>query len=159
MRMLIGVWLAAFAVRASAQTSRGQPKTPYAIGDFAKLRWLEGSWSGTTDGSARDFSERCRLVNDTTMEITFYADSAFAHETVSGRVYLSVGRIFHTMGPDRWGATNVDDNGAYFVPQTNTQSSLMWKRVSNDEWTATLRSGFLGREHVTVYRMRRARPR
>jgi hypothetical protein len=139
---------------ASAQTSRGQPKTPFALADFAKLRWLEGSWSGTSEG-ARDIFERCHFVDDSTIDITYYTDAEFTHETGKGRIYLTVGRVFHSMGPGRWGATNIDNSGAYFVPQANTQSSLMWSRESNDEWTATMRSGFVGRDRITVYHMRR----
>ena len=162
-RTFIGFGLAAAAVMASPRRSaaqmsaRGQPTTAFAVADFAKLRWLEGAWAGKATG-ARDFFERCHFVSDTSIEITYYTDSTFAHEAGSGRLYLSVGRIFHTMGPGRWGATHVDDDGAYFVPQENAPNSLAWSHRSNDEWTATLRAGFVGRERVTVYHMRRARP-
>ena len=161
--MLIGIGVAASAVftplqQSAAQAStRGQPTTAFAVADFARLRWLEGSWAGTVAGG-RSIFERCHVVNDSTIEITYYADSAFAHETSRGRLYLSVGHIYHTMGPDRWGATHVDDEGAYFVPQTNAPNSLSWSRQSNDQWTATLRAGFVGRDRVMVYHMRRAGP-
>ena len=157
--MLIGIALAASSVRAaSAQVStRGQPKTPFAVADFAKLRWLEGAWAGTSD-SSRAFFERLHFADDTTIDITYYTDAAFSHEVGTGRIYLSVGRVFHTMGPDRWGATYIDQNGVHFVPQVNTQSSLSWSKQSNDEWTVTMRSGFVGRDRLTIYRMRRVRP-
>jgi hypothetical protein len=135
-------------------SSRGQPRTAFAVTDLAKLRWLEGSWAGTAP-DARDVYEHIHFVNDTTAEIAYFADSAFEHETGRGRLYLSVGRIYHTMGPNRWGATNVDARGVYFVPQDNNQSSVMWSRQSNDEWTATLRAGFIGRDRETIYHMRR----
>jgi hypothetical protein len=144
--------------RSEAQaSSRGQPTTAFAVADFSKLRWLEGSWAGTA-ADARDVFERCHFVNDTTVDITYFADSTFTHETGTGRLYLSVGRIYHTMGPNRWGATHVDSRSVYLVPQANVQSSLSWTRQSNDEWTATLRAGFVGRERVTVYHMRRVGP-
>ena len=160
---LIRISLAAWAVfvplsRATAQKSpRGQPTTPFAVADFGKLRWLAGSWAGTSD-DARDFYEKCHIVDDTTIDITYYADSTLAHPTGTGRLYLSVGRIFHTMGPGRWGATHVGGDGVYFVPQVNSQTSLAWSRISNNEWTATLRSGFVGRDRVIVYHMRRTGP-
>jgi hypothetical protein len=97
-------------------------------------------------------------VDDSTMEIRYFSDSTFGHETNTGRLYLSVGHIYHTMGPDRWGATHVDEKGVYFVPQTNVHNTFVWNRDSNDEWTATLRSGFVGQGRVTVYHMKRARP-
>jgi hypothetical protein len=161
--MLIGMSLAASALLAPARrgvaqiTTRGQPRTPLAVADFGKLRWLEGTWAGTSDGG-RDFFERLRFIDDTTADITYYSDSTFAHETGTGRLYLSVGHIYHTMGPSRWGVTNVEDGGVYFVPQSNTQASLLWHRQSKDDWTATMRVGFVGRDRVTVYHMRRTRP-
>jgi hypothetical protein len=141
---------------ASAFAQRGQPKAAFAVADFAKLHWLEGSWTGTSPGE-RGYAERCRFVNDTTIEITFY-DSTFTRETTTGRLYLSVGRIYHTMGPGRWGATHIDDKGIYFVPQANAQNSVSWTRQSGDEWTSTSRAGFTGFDRVIVYKMRRARP-
>jgi hypothetical protein len=162
-RMLIAAGLAgsALGVRAAAAgaqaSQRGQPRTAFAVADFSKLRWLEGTWAGTSEGG-RDIFERWRFTSDTTIEITYYADSTFSHEAGSGRLYLSVGRIYHTMGPGRWGATHVDERGAYFVPQVNANNTFAWSHQSNDEWTATQRSGFAGHDRVTVYRMRRARP-
>jgi len=156
-RILIAVIVAGSAMPRIVDAQRGQPRTAFAVSDFAKLRWVEGSWAGTAPGE-RSYYERCRFVDDTTAEITYYADSAFAHETGTGRLYLTVGRIFYTMGPGRWGATHVDDTKAYFVPQANAQNTYAWSRKSKDEWTATARSGFAGHDRVTVYTMRRAQP-
>lgn len=156
-RMLIVVIVAGSAMPHLAEAQRGQPRTAFAVSDFAKLRFVEGTWTGTAPGE-RTYYERCRFADDTTVEITYYADSTFTHETGTGRLYLSVGRIFHTMGPQRWGATHVDDDGVYFVPQSNAQNTFAWSRDSKDEWTATLRSGFGGHDRVTVYKMRRAQP-
>lgn len=149
--------LAPSHVVAAQVSNRGQPTAAFGVADFAKLRWLEGSWAGSAPGE-RGFFERCRVVDDTTMEIRYFGDSAFEHETSTGRLYLSVGRIYHTMGPGRWGATHVDEKGVYFVPQTNAQNTFVWNRDSNDEWTSTLRSGFVGQGRVTVYHMKRTRP-
>ena len=83
---------------AHAQTSqRGQPTTAFAPADLAKLRWLEGSWEGTAPGEPAIY-ERYHFANDSTIEITYYRDPEFARETGSGRVYLSVGRLYHTFG-------------------------------------------------------------
>lgn len=153
----IAVALAVTPVAARAQSSqRGQPKTPFGTTDFAKLRWLEGSWSGTAAGESPIYS-RYHLVNDSTLEITYFRDSTFAQPSGTGRVYLTVGRIFHTFGPGRWGASNVDSVGVYFVPQLNAHSSLAWAYLSHDAWTLTQRTGIGGHERVTVYQMRRVR--
>jgi len=140
---------------ASGQSSqRGQPTTPFGLGDLGKLRWMEGTWKATASGE-QTFYERYKFLNDSTIEITYYNDSTFSRATGNGRVYLSVGRIYHTFGPGRWGATTVDSAGVYFVPQTNAQNTFAWSRKSGDAWTATLRTGYSGRERVTVYEMQR----
>ena len=143
------------APAAGAQTStRGQPTTPFGLSDFGKLRWLEGSWAGTSPGEPGAF-ERYRFLNDSTVEITYFSDATLARETGTGRVYLTVGRIYHTFGPARWGASNIDANGIYFVPQVNARNTFSWTMRGPDAWTSTLRNGASGRERVTVYEMRR----
>jgi len=139
-----------------AQSQRGQPKTPFGLSDFAKLHWIEGNWEGTSPGQP-DVFEQYRFTNDSTVEITYFADSTFGRQTGSGRVYVTVGRIYHTFGPSRWGASNVDANGIYFIPQVNARNTFAWTMQSPDSWTATLRSGASGRERVTVYQMKRVR--
>ncbi len=141
----------------SQASQRGQPKTPFAVADIGKLRWLEGTWKATAPGE-REFFERYHFVNDSTIEITYYGDSTFTRETGSGRVYLSVGRVYHTFGPGRWGATTIDTAGVYFVPQVNAHNTFSWSYQSKDAWTATMRSGYSGRERVTIYQLQRVRP-
>jgi len=160
MRALLLTFAAAVGVSASsatvdAQSQRGQPKTPFGVGDFGKLKWLEGNWVGASPGEPGVF-ERYRFVNDSTVEITYFADSTFGRETGTGRLYLTVGRIYHTFGPSRWGASNIDANGIFFVPQVNARNTFAWTMQSPNAWTSTLRSGASGRERVTVYQMRRA---
>lgn len=152
------VALAATApVVARAQSSqRGQPKTPFSAADFAKLHWLEGTWSGTAPDESPIYA-RFHFASDSTLEIAYYRDESFAQPGGTGRVYLTVGRIFHTFGPGRWGASNVDSSGVFFVPQLSTHSSLAWAYQSPDSWTMTQRSGLGGHERVTVYQMRRVR--
>src|SRR5262245_8606772 len=99
------------AANAGAQVSqRGQPKTPFAVGDLGKLRWLEGTWKASAPGEPTHY-ERYKFANDSTIEITYFSDSTLSRESGTGRVYLSVGRIYHTFGPGRWGATTVDESG------------------------------------------------
>jgi hypothetical protein len=144
------------AAPAIAQSQRGQPSTPFAVSDFAKLKWLEGTWRGSAPGQD-PFYERYRFVNDSTMEISYYKDSTLTRETGTGRVYLTVGRIYHTAGPGRWGATRVDASGIYFIPQVNARNTFAWAYQTPDTWTATLRSGASGRETVTIFEMKRLR--
>jgi hypothetical protein len=142
-------------VPARAQTSSsGQPKTPFAVSDFGKLRWLEGTWEATSPGENTVY-QRYHFANDSTLDIAYFSDPDLAHETGSGKVYLSVGRIYHTFGPGRWGASHVDNNGVYFVPQVNARNTFQWTAQSPDAWTSTMRTGASGRERVSVYQMKR----
>jgi hypothetical protein len=142
----------------SAQTSqRGQPTTPFSAADLSKLHWMEGTWKATAPGE-RTYYERYHFVNDSTIQITYYSDSTFTRETGNGRVYLSVGRVYHTFGPGRWGATSIDTTGVYFIPQVNAHNTFAWSYRSPNSWTATMRSGYSGRERVTVYQLQRVAP-
>ena len=140
---------------AGAQASqRGQPKTPFGAADLGKLRWLEGTWRATAPNEATHY-ERFKFANDSTIEITYYSDSTLSREAGTGRVYLSVGRVYYTFGPARWGATTVDASGVYFIPQINAQNTFAWNHASADSWTATQKSGYSGRERITVYQLQR----
>ena len=153
--MLVAVVGLTLARPLAAQSSqRGQPKTPFGLSDLGKLRWIEGNWEATSPGEP-SYYERYRFVNDSTIEITYFSDPTFSRETGNGRVYLSVGRIYHTFGSGRWGATHVDTSGVYFIPQANARNTFVWTVKSPDVWTATLRTGVSGREKVTVYELRR----
>jgi hypothetical protein len=142
---------------ASAQASssqRGQPKTPFAVADLAKLRWLEGSWAATA-ADETPFYARYHFANDSTMDIAYFRDSTFTQQSGTGRVYLTVGRVYHTFGSGRWGATNIDSSGAFFIPQVNAHNTFAWTYQSPDAWTLTQRTGLSGHERVTAYKMRR----
>jgi len=82
---------AAFAQASPSQ--RGQPKTPYGVADFAKLHWLEGRWAGTAADESPVYA-RYHVANDSTIEISYYRDSAFTQPSGTGRVYLTVGTQF-----------------------------------------------------------------
>lgn len=142
---------------ASAQRSqRGQPKTPFSVNDFSRLHWLEGTWRGSSP-SGPTFTEQYRFVNDSTIEIT-YRDSTNTRQTGTGRIYLSVGRIYYTLGSGRWGASRADSAGLFFVPQVNAHNTYAWDLTSPTTWSSTMRTGMGGREHVTVYTMKRVSP-
>lgn len=142
---------------ARAQGSRAQPRTPYGAPDLAKVKWLQGSWVGTAEGESTIY-QRFKFVDDSTVSIDYYRDSAFGQPNGNGRLYLSVGRIYHSFGSNRWVATRVGDEGLYLVPQSTARASFVWTYVSPDAWTFTMRTGVGGREHVTVYNMKRVSP-
>ena len=146
------------AATALAQNPRaGAARVQYGTPDLAKVKWLQGSWAGTADGESTIY-QRFKFVDDSTVEINYYRDSAFGQENGSGRLYLSVGRIYHTFGSNRWVATRIGNEGLYLVPQSTARSNFAWTYVSPDAWNFTMRTGVGGREHVTVYNMKRVSP-
>jgi hypothetical protein len=152
---VIGALLAA-PTSAEAQVYRHrEPNTPFSTADFAKLSWLSGRWISSAP-QQRNVYEQFALTTDSTIDITYFRDSSFAQPIGNGRIYLSVGRIYHTFGPDRWGATHVGKNAAFFIPQVAAQNSFAWKRVSATSWTSTMRMGAAGQSRVVVWTVRRA---
>lgn len=156
------VWLAAFAGLVASSglagaQSRNVPHEVFGPTDFARLRWLQGDWAGTAADEAPTY-QRFRFSDDTAIAITYYRDPAFTQETANGRVYLSVGRIYHTFGSNRWVATRADSSGLYFVPQTTARNNYSWVRVSPDAWTSTMRTGVSGHQRVIIYNMKRVSP-
>lgn len=140
---------------AGAQRSqRGQPKTPFSTADLAKLRWMEGAWEGTSPGESTIYF-RQHFTSDSTIDITYYRDRAMTQPSATARVYLTMGRVYHTFGPRRWGATHVDRDGVYFIPQVNAHNTFAWTYQSPDSWTATMRTGLSGHDRITVYQMTR----
>lgn len=149
--------LVAAQAPAQSRSQRGQPKTPFSTTDLSKLRWLEGVWEAQAPGETTLY-ERYHFLNDSTIEISYFRDPKLTQETGTGRVYLTVGRVYHTFGAGRWGATNIDSTGAYFIPQVNAHNTFAWSYQSPNSWTVTMRSGLSGREHVIVYQLRRVSP-
>lgn len=144
-----------FAGAAGAQVSRrSQPTTAFAVADFVKLKWLEGSWAGTAPG-ATPIYEQYHFTSDSTIDITYYGDAAFSRQSGTGRVYLSTGRVYYTFGPGRWGASHIGNDGIFLVPQVNAHNTFGWRSETTDAWTSTVRSGVSGQDRVTVYTMTR----
>ena len=154
-----GIAAAALPAVISATYAHAQPRgapAVFAAADFAKLRWLEGTWVASAPGQSMIY-ERYRFANDSTIEITYYSDEGMSREMGTGRIYFAVGRIFHTFGSRRWGATRFDDGGLFFAPDGNARSTFTWAFSGKDAWTSTLRSGGGGRESITIYSMKRLR--
>jgi hypothetical protein len=150
--------LALSSMPLGAQGSRAVPRTPYSSADLSKLKWLEGTWVGTSTEEAATY-QRIHFADDSTIVITYYRDPSFTQETGTGRLYVSVGRIYHTFGSNRWVATRVDTDGIYLVPQTSTaNNNFAWSYQSPDTWTTTMRTGAGGHERVIVYSMKRQKP-
>ena len=131
----------------------GEPRRDYKLADFAKLRWVEGTWQGS--GAGYDaFYERYRFVNVSTIEMTSFSDASL--KTVSDRATIALrnGRIYDegAGGKSRYEAARVKAGVVEFVPVRGANNSFRFTRMSKDKWTATLRAPS-GKK--TVYEMRR----
>ena len=149
-----GISIPAAAALAQSTSSRGQPQSAFSVADFAKLHWLIGTWEATSTEESTIY-QRYKQTSDSTIDISYYSDAQLAHQTGTGRLYLSVGRVYHTFGPGRWGATRISDEGIFLVPQVNARNTFSWRAQSPDSWTMTQRTGVSGHDRVIVYQMKR----
>ncbi len=157
MRNLLRAFLFVAPLAASslhAQNNSKGMRTAYTVSDFGKLRWLEGRWQGVAYGEPAVY-QKIHFVNDTTVEIGYFRDPGFTQSSTDGRLYLSVGRVFHSFGANQWVATHVDSDGIFFVPQNTARNNFAWNYVSPDSWVSVMRTGIGGRERVIRYEMTR----
>jgi hypothetical protein len=150
----LAIALPATAVRVGAQGAHAQPRTPYGTVDLAKIKWLQGKWEGASTDEPVTY-QKISFANDSTVEIAYYRDPSFTQESGNGRLYLSVGRVYHTMGSNRWVATHLDSDGVFLVPQAGARNNFSWSYLTPDTWTSTMRTGVGGHERLIVYNMRR----
>lgn len=143
---------------AAAQGKRAQPREAFSANDLAKLKWIVGDWEATSPGETTLY-QRYQFADDSTITITYYRDPAFTQPTADGKLYLSVGRIYHSFGANRWVATNITDQGLYLAPigTMTARNSFSWAFTSPNSWTSSMRSGVGGHERVIVYTMKRVR--
>jgi len=120
----------AVAVPAHAQGSRARPRSAYGTPDLAKLKWLEGSWAGTAADEPAVY-ERIRFADDSTVQITYYRDPGFSQEFGNGKLYISVGRVYHTFGAKPLGRDEARRRGPLpCAPNDGEQRVLLVVRVA-----------------------------
>jgi hypothetical protein len=143
--------LAATSV-AEAQQTNGKALTPppkavagtavaVTRAQFNELRWLEGTWRGS-GGGVPAFAEGYKVANDTTIDISFYADSTAAKVKATGKLYLSAGQLFYVGNGTEYVATMISPTSVTFVPKgTNGKNVFELTMSSPTEWTARLKGG------------------
>ena len=132
----LGVVLLASACQ---PTARIEQVTAFTTESMQKLRWLEGAWCDA-GGGGTPYYEVYRFENDSSIRMTYYADSARTDARDSSRIYLEAGTIYHLAARDRWRAIEVDSTGIVFESLTEPGRRFIWRRESPAVWLATLES-------------------
>src|SRR5215475_16189391 len=144
--------------KTSKSTVGSAVKKEFSQSDFQKLRWLEGTWLGSAGGKD-GFYEGYRFINDTAIEIEFFADSTLSKINGKGMIKLSDKSIINGAGSTFWAATSVDDRSIHFAPMQNVSNYFSWEKESQDVWIARLKNfDSQGKQIETVYRMERYKP-
>ncbi len=101
----------------------------YTVGDFQRLRYLEGDWRGRGADSGR-FYESYRFSNDSTIEMTGWKDSTLTIAKERSQYMLRNGAVLTNNGAR---LVSVDSNGHHFQAATYAWTFLS---LSPDRWTA-----------------------
>ena len=105
------------------------------------LRWIEGTWRGS-GGGVPSFVEAYKFANDTTIDVSFYADSTATKVATTGKIILTSGQLLFSGNGTEYAAVKIAPTGVTFIPKgTNGKNQLEWTMVSATSWTASLKGG------------------
>jgi hypothetical protein len=143
-------WLSCALVVATSAIAQAQAPQPgrFTLEEFRALRFIEGDWRGS--GYTTPFFERYTFVNDSTIEMTAWTDSTFSTRAGNGSMYSYRGGEVRTRSGGA--LIRIDSLGHHFSSLSARPSPWVFRRVSEDRWTATL-----GADRRTVYTMDRMR--
>lgn len=139
-----------FAQEASSTDAPTSPLT-YSSAEFGELRWLAGTWKGSA-AEGEPFYEEYSFEDDSTLVITYHADSTFSRPTGSATVELRGGHVYHRSGRSVWVLVKADPEGLHFSPVHQAKNQFTWTRHTDEVWSASL--SFPG-QRPTVYRLER----
>ena len=139
----------------AAHAAQAAPAARVTADQFARLRWIEGTWRGTGVDQP-PFYERYRMADDSTIVMESFEDSTLARVTSSARVELRDGRLSNVGEGAVWVASKLGPTHVTFAPVEGARNTFTWRRVSADAWTATLSwPGQPQGQRERVYRMGR----
>jgi hypothetical protein len=131
--LIVVVFLCIAGSAAGPQTQTPKPKV-ITIADLQKLRWIEGSWRGTSAGQP-PFFERYRFENDTTLAVDTIEGEKVTDTT---RFELKDGEFGGGSEGSRYVAVAFDEDSITFAPVTKARNSFRWQRETADSWKAVL---------------------
>lgn len=121
-----------------AQKTAMPAKLVVGLSDFQWLRWVEGNWRGTSDSTTTRF-ERYHFVDDSTLVVEHYPNDRFSGATSREWYELRKNRVASRSNPE-WIANLLDSASVTFHRPTRSANSLIWRKLSNDEWVIVLTS-------------------
>jgi hypothetical protein len=120
-----------------AQTATGSAPAAgkFTPAQFRGLRFLEGAWKGSGYAPG-PFYETYRFLNDSTFEMTAWADSTLTRQKERAIYVFRGGEI---RKEDRSAAvTHIDSLGYHFSTLSGRTYRWTFRRITADRWTATL---------------------
>jgi len=149
----VAILLGVLAFPHSLEAQR--PAVRATLAQFRELHWLTGRWRGS-GGAYPAFFEEYRAVNDSTILMRGFADSTFRTATDSSLIQLREGVVSTQSARAPSVAIELSADRVRFARAGSDRGGYTWRRVSADQWTATLHAVTPdGAE--TVYVMRRVR--
>lgn len=143
---MTGRWIVVLAVAFSAvpleaqlRPGPGDPEPAEATLDaFRGIAWLEGRWVGS-GGGYDAFYEAYRLLNDSTMEQTTYADDTFGEPEGVSEIRFRDGQIFKVReGELESVIIGLSGDTIQLERVPPAAGGYAWIRVDDDTWRAVL---------------------
>lgn len=121
--------------------------------DLVKLKWIEGNWEGIYNG--QPFYEVYKMVNDSTLRITSYANIG-TDAVMSSHDNLTWKASGYYLGNDlNYKVVAIDDKEIKMIPNKNAANEVVWRYVNDSTWNAILE----GTTDTNNYMMKRVPPR
>jgi hypothetical protein len=104
--------------------------------DLAKLKWLEGNWTG--DFRGQPFYNVFTLLNDSTLQYTthLFVGTDSAHTNIH-KMHWKDTTYFLGDGLN-YRVVEMNEKGVKMIPHNQSVNDIMWNYVDHDTWKATL---------------------
>jgi hypothetical protein len=124
---------------AAAVQEAARPAAPVRVEDFARFRWIEGTWRGT-GGGVDAFFERYSMIDDSTLIRYTFSDSTLSAISDSTPIGLRGGRVLDPTEDPDWQVTAFDSTSWRFEHLRDPGRAFTWRGENPATWTAHLES-------------------
>lgn len=111
-------------------------KTDVKPEDIARIKWLEGTWRGTSE-EQEPFFERYTF-DGTSMTIDTFTDSSLKTVKDTSRYALINGEFRCTKNEKRTGVSEITDDHIQFVPVVGDGNPFRFEKQPEGKWRAVL---------------------